>query len=460
MASKIEGRTFYVPITPYKVEKKENQFDELSVLASYREGSRMFYVSLHAGWSTGWGHGCVLMGFQNPLTDSITIDVKSSPRNSRKTIDEMYNALLLAKDDIAWLFDQRNWEELKRLVKDVALYGYTPGISQRMKDLKNPQNPTFTSNQTTNNSNNQETMAKKEMSAQDYVGKVIIVGDNIATITIKSVNAEGKLMGEYKKGDMPAILMPLDLEQMATYLEKGMYKFANETSGASSASDPSNPSDSSSASDPSNPSDSSSASDPSDDVEEVDDVKPDPNPSAKTVRMENKAEQPKTEQPKTEQPKAEPKRPNNQSPKRLTFSTYENRKGKTCAKITGFKEDDAAVKEAITLHASAGYEKQKDGSKVWQLIFGPRYADAAKEVCKVLNAGKSLAEAQAIIEGRTEERAKQREEWKAKREEYKEGKNEQVKNGNAYSADDVAAMLKKIMAGGDIPEEIRKKMSA
>lgn len=49
MASKIKSHTFYVAIAPYKAGANEETFNDLSVMTSFDDVHKYFYVSLHAG---------------------------------------------------------------------------------------------------------------------------------------------------------------------------------------------------------------------------------------------------------------------------------------------------------------------------------------------------------------------------------------------------------------------------
>ena len=182
-------------------------------------------------------------------------------------------------------------------------------------------------------------------------------------------------------------------------------------------------------------------------VQEVEDVQPKkPEPKAKEVKMEPKSKsKPKSE--KKSEPKAETKaetKADTEPKGGLTYETYQNKKGKTCAKIKGFAETDAAYKEAESLHGSASWDNTKKG-KVLFVAFGPRYADAAKAVCDALNAGKSLADCKAIIDGATAERAAKREEWKQKREEHKAAAAEP--KAKTYTEAEVADLIRRVVAG-------------
>jgi len=177
-------------------------------------------------------------------------------------------------------------------------------------------------------------------------------------------------------------------------------------------------------------------------------------PKAKTVTMDKS----KQEKPKAEQPKVTLKRkqPQTEEPEtkagKLTYSTYTNAKGKTCAKVSGFAETDAAYQKeaAASLHGSATYENTKQG-RVNILLFGPRYAEVAKTVCQMLNEGKTVADCQAVVDAATEERAQKREERAQKREAYRqehEGKAQAAKpQGKVYTEAEVADLMRRVIEG-------------
>jgi len=185
--------------------------------------------------------------------------------------------------------------------------------------------------------------------------------------------------------------------------------------------------------------------------------------TAKTVKMEPEPK-PKAERPA--KPKAEEPKPQAEQPKgNLTYSTYTNAKGKTCAKISGFAETDAAYQKdaAASLHGSATYENTKQGH-VNYLLFGPRYAEVAKTVCQMLNEGRSVADCQAVVDRATEERAQKREEWKQKRAAYREqheGKAQTAKpQGKTYTEAEVADLMRRVIAGDQEAMAIVNAMAA
>ena len=489
--TEIQNYDFYVAIKPYKVE--DRTFNEVHVSVCYNYNHNHFYASLQPGWKSDFGHGCVIMGDQNPLTASTWVKLQQSPKNSQKTINLMGAALEQFSDLIVLLFDQREWQKLEAIVKNVtqsALPGaatttatlrkladqYIASASKRESDKTNPE----TNNQTTNN---QPEVMKANEKAADLIGKEIIVGNNIAKYVIKSVEGD-TLKCDYIIGTK-AVPMPLLMKTVTDMVAQG--KWTCDAIAATSAAE--KPADTIPGVDVPEESDIAPSvtmpPTPPTDPEDVEDPNGEPDPdcvgelvSVTKEELDRIRENLRKNEPTAKKPakkEAAPKQTKTKTEKttakgNLTYKTYKNKKDKVCAKIMGFKEDDAAYKAGMELHGSASYETV-NGERCFALYFGPRYAEAAKQVCEALNAGKSVAEAKAIIDNTTEERAKAREEWKTRRAEYvakkeaapkqtAKGKAENGEAQTAYSAADVAAMLKSIMAGADIPEEIKKVMKA
>ena len=197
------------------------------------------------------------------------------------------------------------------------------------------------------------------------------------------------------------------------------------------------------------------------------------NPNAndnKKPKGETKAEKPKATKPKTSKPKSEKPKgkdddnvsANANAP--LVYETYKNKKGKTCARIKGFSEDDARYQAGPELHGSKTWERDKKGNKTYMLVFGPVYVDAAKQLCEAWNSGDDKAISKAVedvngtLDAHRKEREAQRAEYKAKAEERK-AKRENTAATDCYTKEDVAAMLKRVMAGEDIPEDIKQLLS-
>lgn len=273
---------------------------------------------------------------------------------------------------------------------------------------------------------------KQEMKVADLIGKSISNGGN-AKYTINSIEGD-KVSVTFQMGDSEGKPMTMGVAQVEKLLQGGW------TIGEGAAQEP-------------------TAKQEQAKTEE---------PTAKTVKMEPKQEQPAKpkvtlKKKQTEEPKAqsEPK------PKagKLTYSTYMNKKGKTCAKISGFAETDAAYQKeaAASLHGSATYENTKQG-RVNFLLFGPRYAEVAKTVCQMLNEGKTVADCQTVVDRATEERAQKREEWKQKRETYRqerEGKAQTAKpQGKTYTEAEVADLMRRVIAGDQEAMAIVNAMAA
>lgn len=307
-----------------------------------------------------------------------------------------------------------------------------------------------TSNSSDNNQNNSEdeVMTNETMKVADLIGKSISNGN--AKYVIKSVDGD-KVKVDFAMGDNAAKEMNMKTEQIEKLLQGG-WTVSDGTQEPTNQEAPK--------------------------AEE---------PTAKTVKMTSEREQSgtrsgsaeressrpqgkmKTEpKPKQEQP-AKPKvtlrkkQPQTESkaeePKqehkagKLVYSAYTNKKGKTCAKVSGFAETDAAYQKeaAASLHGSATYENTKQG-RVNFLLFGPRYAEVAKTVCQMLNEGKTVADCQAVVDAATEERMAKREERKQKRETYRqerEGKAQTAKpqGEKLYTAKEIADLLECVMRG-------------
>ena len=159
---------------------------------------------------------------------------------------------------------------------------------------------------------------------------------------------------------------------------------------------------------------------------------------------------------------------------RVTFSTYKTKKGDTAPQIIGFSgEDDPrykAVKESGAKWVSAGWKKDLQGNKVYILLFGTRYMDVAKALAgayntKDVNAWHRAEDACMAIYEQAQRDAKSR--WEAKKAAWAEKKAEKAAQKAAdeqakrcYTKEDVAAMLADVLAGKDVPEEIKALLKA
>ena len=299
-----------------------------------------------------------------------------------------------------------------------------------------------TINSSDNNQNNSvdKVMTNETMKVADLIGKSISNGGN-AKYTINAIEGD-KVSVTFQMGDSEGKSMTMGVAQVEKLLQGGWTVQGSEECRVKS--------------------EKFATAQETPKTEE---------PAAKTVKMETepkpKQEKPKVtlkrKQPQTEAKVEEPKQEQPQG--KLTYSTYTNSKGKTCAKVSGFAETDAAYQKevAASLHGSATYENTKQG-RVNFLLFGPRYAEVAKTVCQMLNEGKTVADCQAVVDAATEERAQKREEWKAKREAYRqerEGKAQTAKpQGKTYTEAEVADLMRRVIAGDQEAMAIVNAMAA
>ena len=472
MASKIQSHNFYVAIAGYQLPSVPDQtFNCLRVSVGYRKGSG-FYASFHPGWGDGSMWGCMFDFSKDPLSAGMTVDVEPATKNSAKRIAEMTESLKMAKDIIAALFDDREWQKLNGVLQNVAKFGYTEKFKEQgeaylaarvSKRCEKAVKPIESETNNENNIQNSTTMAQN-VKAADLIGKTIVVGDNQGTIVIKSVQDNGMLACEFKKTDSDAITpMTVTMPNLQKMTERGLWKI-NLTPNPSPKGE-------------GNLKGEGSEVTTEADVAEVDDIVPVVTKKEETHPQPLPVKGGESEKPKAKvEPigkksegrgkKEEKPQPSAVSPQtsKYVYATYQTSKGKTGAKITGFaSENDVFYAMAADIHASGSYERDKQGNKHYYLCFGPRYAEAAKSICKVLNSDKTInakvEECKLIVSQATEDLATKREEWKQKREERKAKKNltpnPSPKGEGSYSDKDVAEMLRKIMAGGDVPEDIK-----
>ena len=105
------------------------------------------------------------------------------------------------------------------------------------------------------------------------------------------------------------------------------------------------------------------------------------------------------------------------------------------------------------------------GDKYYQMTMGAKYMEVARELVDAYNSGDEQAIAaaeQAVIDCKNGIVANIEAERDAKRAEREAKKSEESANASAtgYSDQDVADMLRKVLAGGDVPENIKKLLQA
>lgn len=301
--------------------------------------------------------------------------------------------------------------------------GHRVAICDQLDPPPGPRPKRGTTTETTednNSSTNQNSEAmKQDYQVADLIGKSISNGGN-AKYTINAIEGD-KVSVTFQMGDSEGKPMTMGVAQVEKLLQGGW------TVSDGTAQEP-------------------AATQEQTKAEE---------PKAKTVKMEPEPK-PKAEQPAKPKVTLRKKQPQAEGSEtktgKLVYSNYTNAKGKTCAKISGFSETDAAYQKdaATSLHGSVTYENTKQG-RVNFLLFGPRYAEVAKTVCQMLNEGKTVADCQAVVDAATEERAQKREEWKQKREAYRqerEGKAQTAKpQCKTYTEAEVLDLMERVMRG-------------
>ena len=151
----------------------------------------------------------------------------------------------------------------------------------------------------------------------------------------------------------------------------------------------------------------------------------------------------------------------------VEFSTYTTKKGNTAPQIIGFGgEDDPrwqGHKDAGHKYVSASWKKDLNGEKVYILMFGTRYMDVAKALAGAYNtddreAWKRAEDACMAIYEQAQRDGKAR--WEAQKAEWAkksaERKAKKEADRKCYTKEDVAAMLNDLLAGKDIPEDIKR----
>lgn len=303
-------------------------------------------------------------------------------------------------------------------------------------------------------------MANNNFKAADLIGKVLVIGNNSAKYTIKSVIDDEKVNAIFTREGMPDIAMPMALTSIREMLNKNMAHFEGE-SAAESADAPKQ--ERPKAEQPkkvrtrvkSEP----KTEEPAANFEDVDEDAPE---------QPEDAPKPKTEQPKAEQPKTtKAKTAKGASKGKYVFASYTTKSGKTGGKILGFDPEDEIYQAGMQFHASKTWER-KNGKRVYALIFGPRYKDCAEAICEALNSGAGLDEVIAIADNTTEQNAQERAEKKA---EYFAKKAERAERAAAKAAEAQGATAstgskgasvkgERLYTEAEVKERIRKAFAA
>lgn len=508
MAKTIEHMDFYVAIAPYKTDEHgEQEFNTLSVSVSYKKG-RGFLANYHPGWKSSLGYGCVFDFSKNPLTSTTWVDIEpTATKNNVKKLEQYKVNLEMAKDGIALYFDHRLWPQLNAFVKNVANYGYTPFYQDEIAHMKmlaekKAQQETIDNNSNDNNSNEQVMETKnnnnesanvqnaqvnnpeselpvmkqyREQKAKNPNAILLFRCGDFYETYFEDAAAAAEVLGITltKKGDMPLAGFPH--HALETYLPK-LVRAGKRVAICDQLEEP-------------KPKGNANAND---NVNDDDKDKPITVPLGEhgTLIIGKPGFEPKKEEtpaePISEQPVDEVTDPNgepdpdavgeivdvtaNDLPK-VEFSTYTTKKGNTAPQIIGFGgERDPrwqSHKDAGHKYVSASWKKDLNGEKVYILMFGTRYMDVAKALAGAYNtndreAWKRAEDACMAIYEQAQRDGKAR--WEAKKAEWKQKADERKAKKEAekkcYTKEDVAAMLNDLLAGKDIPEDVKKLLKA
>lgn len=274
----------------------------------------------------------------------------------------------------------------------------------------------------------------------DLIGKVLIIGENVAKYTINSISGEIANC-TLEKANGVSIQCPMKLSFINEIVGSGKAHWADAETESTDFEDV----------------DEGAPEQPAEQVKvaETVHVDADGNESQRRaiiVDMSGKTAKVKTAtttKPKTAKaaPKTAKAAPKAAAVAKVSFATYTTKKGKEAGKIMGFAEDDPIYQGGLT-HASKTWEKDKKGNRVYCLIFGSRYTEVAKAVTEAINEGATFDECQAIIDGGAEkiakERAEKKAEYLAKKAEREAAKNEPKaapKAGKTYTEADVKAAV-------------------
>ena len=502
MASKIKSHTFYVAIAPYKAGANEETFNELSVMTAYDDRRKYFYVSLHAGWKSSWGgHGCIFLGPDDPLTAPKYIKVKDSPKNSQKTINEIGASLELARDAIAWLFNKRDWARLYNAVRDIALNGYTEGYRKQMEALinsnnnqnKEDENMRLNINNNSETKNVQNNAQVNNSKSEAIVSQVDVIGlmnglkkngtaklSDYATPVVEDAHAEeveSVNVGEVTVDSIMPVMQPVESEERRVKSEE------SATPEKPAVTVPLG-----------------------DNGTLVIGGVPKRDKSGKFVKKGD------------DKPKVQDSVPQTESTLPVVrLVVYTTKRGEQAPRIEGFggendprwkrhyddkmrlakekKEADAfneklqaqmkgkpkAEREKLRKQwksvgsdpfGASYFTDRTTGDKYYQMTMGAKYMEVARELVDAYNSGdeQTIAAAeQAVIDCKNgivkdieAQRDAKRAEREAKKSEELRVKSEESANASTtgYSDQDVADMLRKVMAGGDVPENIKKLLQA
>lgn len=321
--------------------------------------------------------------------------------------------------------------------------------------------------------------------AADLIGKELIVGNGVAKYIIKSVEGDTWRCVFHREG-VKDLELPMKAASLLKMVEEKRVAWAEAPTEAKSETTKDETAKTETKPEPTKAETKGELDDVEEvDAEEVEEPKPTPKPAKPKLRVvtgkivkekvreaieEAEDEEPTEPIEDEDEPETEPdteteEKTEEETPKpkakarkrtakgKYVFVTYTTKRGKTAGKICGLSEDEPAYQRAGEIHASHTWER-KDGKRVYTLLFGPRYTDAAKEVCRALNEGADFDELLDIVETNTEALAQKRAEMKA---EYleKKAKREAERKAKTAKAAAKGAKGEELYTEAQVKERIR-----
>lgn len=480
-----------VGVAPY--EHEGHNYNALNIIVAYRKGQG-FVISWQPVQKTDRGYITGPMPSRDPLVGVGCFVAKQASRNNVKMLEQMRTNMEVAKEGVKFYFDQRDFDALKTFMGDVANYGYTADKENEIKNLINSKSTVMANIQTNNESNNVQNnaqvsnhespmMKQFKQLKEKHPGAMLLFrcGDFYETYEDDAKAASEVLGITLTKSTKTGVQMAgFPYHALDTYLPK-LIKAGKRVAICDQLEAPSN---SPSRGEQKTPKEDKAVTVPLGEHGTLVIGKPgfSTRPAEDAVAEEIKDETPKAAPKKVtlkkkQKPESEPvdvSVPSATSvPSVLEFSTYKTKKGNTAPQIIGFSgEDDPRWKRhegGVHKWVSASWYKDVSGEKKYRLQFGTRYMDAAKALCDAYNSGdaKAIAKAEADCQAEHEQsQAEGKARWEAKKAEWaakKAAKNSptpEKEETKGYDDKDVAEMLKAIMAGGDIPENIKRHMKA
>ena len=443
MATKtIDHLDFMVDVTPY--EHEGNKYDALRISVTYVKGSG-FYASWMPVKLNLYGYQTGPLPSSDKLVGGVRFLVERAAKNSSKRLTDMNAALELAKEGIALYFDKRGFEQLNNFMRYVALYGFTPYYQQQVEDLKAAMPNDGVENDNNQNNNNQTseeiTMATKNINESANVQNAQVNNETIEDVNVGEVTVDSIMPVMQPVEEKPAVTVPLGDHGT---LVVGGCGFTPKKS---------------------------------EDKPKVQDSVPQTESTLPVVHLVTYTTKRGEQAPRIEgfggenDPRwkrhyddkvrlAQQKKEADAFNEKLT----EKMKGKPKAEREKLRKQWKSV--GSDPFGASYFTDRTTGDKYYQMTMGAKYMEVARELVDAYNSGDEQAIAaaeQAVIDcknGIVKNIEAQRDAKRAEREAKRSlSPNPSPKGkGSGYSDQDVADMLRKVMAGGDVPENIKKLM--